>query len=350
MATSEASIALRKRFEKHKEKYGTLWRELAKETLIKDQRNFSLIDVIESKQTVLVSAHVCDARGCLGDCIEEEEEPTRAVLIDIGDKSNKPGFLGRERASTSASKFNCQGENSSVIDLVSEDENSTRNINEDQNVAAEYVESSSSSEEYEFSSQVDVLSVQSDTSDNIFSGQGDYDSHSSFIDDSTVSSESFITCEQDDSDSDTVPPLAPSHSNAPAKCYNSAATPSSSNITRRSFLRQRDELTAATFEEFDNKVFDGALRTVSVSWSKRLLKTAGLTYLKQLKSSQKTNRTAHIELSCKVVDNKYRLRSTLLHEMCHAAAWLIDSVSSPPHGSCFQKWAKFAMRKVYHTQ
>lgn len=346
MVTSEASIALRKRFEKHKEKYGTLWRELAKETVIKDQRKFSFIDIIESKQTVLVSAHECDARGCLGGCNEEDE--SRAVLIDISDKNNRPGFLGGERASTSTSKSGCQGENSLVIDLVSEDDNSTRNINGDQNAVAEYV--GSSSEEYEFSSQVDVQSVLSDTSDNNFSGQGDDDSQASFIDDSTVSSESFLTCEQDDSDSDKEPPLTPLHPDTPGKRYASATTPSSCNVTRRSFLKQRDELTAATFEEFDSKVFDGALRTVLVSWSKRLLKTAGLTYLKQLKNSKTMNRTAHIELSCKVVDNKHRLRSTLLHEMCHAAAWLIDSVSSPPHGSCFQKWANFAMHKVYNSQ
>lgn len=33
-----------------------------------------------------------------------------------------------------------------------------------------------------------------------------------------------------------------------------------------------------------------------------------------------------------------KLRRTLLHEMCHAAAWVIDHTSSPPHGSSFKKW------------
>lgn len=35
-------------------------------------------------------------------------------------------------------------------------------------------------------------------------------------------------------------------------------------------------------------------------------------------------RDAPIELSVKVVDSQARLESTLLHELCHAATWLID--------------------------
>lgn len=30
---------------------------------------------------------------------------------------------------------------------------------------------------------------------------------------------------------------------------------------------------------------------------------------------------------------------TLLHELCHAAAWVIDHKSKPPHGSHFWAWA-----------
>jgi predicted SprT family Zn-dependent metalloprotease len=45
---------------------------------------------------------------------------------------------------------------------------------------------------------------------------------------------------------------------------------------------------------------------------------------------------ASIELSCKVVDSEYRLMNTLVHEMCHAATWLIDNTSKPPHGPQFK--------------
>mmetsp|Transcript_34196 Transcript_34196/g.50068 ORF Transcript_34196/g.50068 Transcript_34196/m.50068 type:complete len:213 (-) Transcript_34196:223-861(-) len=40
------------------------------------------------------------------------------------------------------------------------------------------------------------------------------------------------------------------------------------------------------------------------------------------------------------------MQSTLLHEMCHAAAWIVDGVHKPPHGGCFKKWANLAMKKM----
>lgn len=52
---------------------------------------------------------------------------------------------------------------------------------------------------------------------------------------------------------------------------------------------------------------------------------------------------ARIELSCKVVDAESKLRSTLCHEMCHAATWLLDRTSRPPHGPAWKAWAARAM-------
>ncbi|CAN0260349.1 unnamed protein product, partial [Hapterophycus canaliculatus] len=37
---------------------------------------------------------------------------------------------------------------------------------------------------------------------------------------------------------------------------------------------------------------------------------------------------------------------TLLHELCHAAAWVVDHKSKPPHGDHFWAWANRA--KVVH--
>ena len=51
-------------------------------------------------------------------------------------------------------------------------------------------------------------------------------------------------------------------------------------------------------------------------------------------------------MSTKLIDSEDRLRSTLCHEMCHAAQWLVDGVAKPPHGSVFKKWAQLSMRKV----
>jgi hypothetical protein len=30
------------------------------------------------------------------------------------------------------------------------------------------------------------------------------------------------------------------------------------------------------------------------------------------------------------------VEATLLHEMCHAAAWLVDHCAKPPHGTVFK--------------
>ena len=59
-----------------------------------------------------------------------------------------------------------------------------------------------------------------------------------------------------------------------------------------------------------------------------------------------TENIASIELSIKLIDDERRLQSTLMHEMCHAAAWLVDNVHKPPHGKIFKKWANIAMRKI----
>jgi hypothetical protein len=44
----------------------------------------------------------------------------------------------------------------------------------------------------------------------------------------------------------------------------------------------------------------------------------------QIGESNAHTRVATIELSTKVIDDEERLRSTLLHEMCHAAQWLVS--------------------------
>ncbi len=53
--------------------------------------------------------------------------------------------------------------------------------------------------------------------------------------------------------------------------------------------------------------------------------------------------SARIELSKRVVDDAAKLRATLCHELCHAAAWLLDKSNKPPHGAAFRAWAARAM-------
>lgn len=73
-----------------------------------------------------------------------------------------------------------------------------------------------------------------------------------------------------------------------------------------------------------------------MTWSKRLNKTAGVTLMRR----ELGQRKAAIELSTKVLDSLPKLRQTLCHEMCHAAAWILDGVSKPPHGATFKRWAR----------
>ena len=121
-------------------------------------------------------------------------------------------------------------------------------------------------------------------------------------------------------------------------------------MTKTTFRRKRDALTNQYFAEFGKAAFSGLLSSVDVTWSNKLRTTAGQTRLKRSMVNMTPGvpqiRSASIELSTKVLDNPERLRTTLLHEMVHAAAWIIDGVSNPPHGQCFKKWAKTAMRRI----
>ena len=121
------------------------------------------------------------------------------------------------------------------------------------------------------------------------------------------------------------------------------------------FRRKKAALTKSYFESFNNNAFEGKLPAdLSVVWNKRLLTTAGITKMKLTSRRQSLGGTADaqgamvrtvaasIELSEKVCDDEERLKTTLLHEMCHAAAWLLDGERKPPHGPAFWKYAKQA--------
>ena len=66
-----------------------------------------------------------------------------------------------------------------------------------------------------------------------------------------------------------------------------------------------------------------------VEWNARLTKTAGMCVQRKINITKRQEefteevRASKIELSSKVLDSADRLRDTLVHEMCHAAAWII---------------------------
>ena len=139
----------------------------------------------------------------------------------------------------------------------------------------------------------------------------------------------------------------PTHSKALQSALKSVAKKGAEKFN---FNRHKDALAGALFAEFNANVFDDQLPTdFDVSWNNKLLTTAGLTHYKRSSKTGETVYSARIELSTKVLDTVEKLEATLLHEMCHASAWLVDKIAKPPHGPVFKKWATLAMRTYPET-
>ena len=116
------------------------------------------------------------------------------------------------------------------------------------------------------------------------------------------------------------------------------------STTPAQWKKKRDIVLKSSFAEFNSKVFNNALdKNMKIEWSTRLRKTAGLTYMKSSKNKSIPS-SARIELATKVLTDEQRLRATLLHEMCHAAAWIINGVCKPPHGPQFKHYGAKASR------
>uniref|UniRef100_A0A3P8T685 Germ cell nuclear acidic peptidase n=1 Tax=Amphiprion percula TaxID=161767 RepID=A0A3P8T685_AMPPE len=140
--------------------------------------------------------------------------------------------------------------------------------------------------------------------------------------------------------SQTEPRLGPISRVALCKtpgCFlQSLTNPGSSYVD--SFKRNKEELTSKLYKLYNTTVFDSKLPTnMSVTWNKKMRKTAGYCITGQERGGG--NRYARIELSEKVCDSADRLRDTLIHEMCHAATWLINGVRDG-HGNFWKLYAR----------
>ncbi|XP_071381483.1 germ cell nuclear acidic protein [Centroberyx affinis] len=108
----------------------------------------------------------------------------------------------------------------------------------------------------------------------------------------------------------------------------------------RHFKQNKEELTSRLYQLYNTSVFGGKLPTnMSVTWNKKMRKTAGYCITGQERGGG--SRYARIELSEKVCDSADRLRDTLVHEMCHAATWLINGVRDG-HGNFWKLYARKA--------
>jgi len=109
-------------------------------------------------------------------------------------------------------------------------------------------------------------------------------------------------------------------------------------ITR--YTKHREELAQILFRLFNEEIFHEALDPQTpLVWSSRLLTTAGTCVQKATYEGGVQKRTSAINLSMKVLDSADRLRDTLIHEMCHAAAWVVTGYRDG-HGPIWKDWAK----------
>nr|CAG4636915.1 EOG090X0464 [Ceriodaphnia reticulata]SVE72863.1 EOG090X0464 [Ceriodaphnia reticulata] len=132
--------------------------------------------------------------------------------------------------------------------------------------------------------------------------------------------------------------LASLSSDVPEESRHSDALPFFKN-----FRKRRDELTNRLFLMFNDEIFNNFFEpNFSITWNARLTRTAGYCRHFTRRENGTTTFESRIELSVKVVDTPCRLRDTLVHELCHAATWVIDNCRGG-HGPVWRKWANQAL-------
>ncbi|XP_071425431.1 germ cell nuclear acidic protein isoform X2 [Pithys albifrons albifrons] len=103
------------------------------------------------------------------------------------------------------------------------------------------------------------------------------------------------------------------------------------------FKKNKEELAQKLYRLFNSTIFEQKLpETMAIVWNKKMRKTAG--YCVTGQTGPEAKRYARIELSEKVCDSADRLRDTLIHEVCHAATWLINGVRDG-HGRFWRFYA-----------
>ncbi|XP_025087309.1 HMG box-containing protein C19G7.04-like [Pomacea canaliculata] len=108
------------------------------------------------------------------------------------------------------------------------------------------------------------------------------------------------------------------------------------------FPDRRDEAARQLYRYFNKlSLTRSCRRYVDLTWNNRLLRTAGWCVL-HLNGGK---RTVTIELSNKVCDTAERVRDTLVHEMCHAAVWVING-EKQGHGPLWKLWADWANQRL----
>ncbi|XP_009483098.2 germ cell nuclear acidic protein isoform X2 [Pelecanus crispus] len=104
------------------------------------------------------------------------------------------------------------------------------------------------------------------------------------------------------------------------------------------FKKNKEELAQKLYCLYNSTIFEQKLpEKMVIIWNKKMRKTAGYCVTGQTEGPE-AKRYARIELSEKVCDSADRLRDTLVHEVCHAATWLINGVRDG-HGRFWRFYA-----------
>ena len=164
-----------------------------------------------------------------------------------------------------------------------------------------------------------------------------------------ISKPELIVVESDSSCSDTEifsTPLSKPllHSNfVTPRTVHTPIVPSSLN---KKFNSNRDTLADSLYYLYNETVFSSQLpKDLKIIWNKNLTKTAGYCVYKFDKSHDTIQRHISINLSTKIITDEDRLKATLIHEMCHAATWIINGVKEG-HGPIWKGWA-YKASQVY---
>jgi len=140
--------------------------------------------------------------------------------------------------------------------------------------------------------------------------------------------------------------LAPSPDKGPPKRSKAAAD------ARKQFEAAKQTIADAFLAELDERVTQKQLAGLSastggvrVTWSNKLQSTAGRAswrreQIRRPSGCRETRHFASIELASKVIDSEERLLSTLAHEFCHLANFMVSGVKDRPHGAEFKAWAR----------
>ncbi|XP_054262924.1 germ cell nuclear acidic protein-like [Macrosteles quadrilineatus] len=116
-------------------------------------------------------------------------------------------------------------------------------------------------------------------------------------------------------------------------------------VYKKNFKTKREELTKRLFTLYNKEVFDQQLPSdLLIQWNSRMTSTSGYCYNKRIYRGNEILRSSRIVLSIKILDRADRLRDTLIHELCHAATWIINATSDG-HGPIWRSWADKANRR-----